>query len=54
MMNRWKIAIEINLMKLLIVAGMALSVCLSTICGDGTVLMLLIPAGMYGLISKEV
>ena len=53
-MNRWKIAIEINLMKLLIVAGMALSVWLSTICGDGTVLALLIPAGIYGLFSKDV
>lgn len=53
-MNRWKIAIEINLMKLLIVAGMALSVWLSTICGDGTVLVLLIPAGIYGLFSKNV
>lgn len=49
-----KVAIEINVTKLLIVAGMALSVWLSTICGDGTVLVLLIPAGIYGLFSKEV
>ena len=53
-MNRWKIAIEINLMKLLIVAGMALSVWLSTICGDGTVLVLLIPAGIYGMFCKDI
>lgn len=49
----WKIAVEIDLGKLLIVAGMAISVWLSTICGDGTVLVLLIPAGIYGLFSKE-
>ena len=49
----WKIAVEIDLGKLLIVAGMALCVWLSTICGDGTVLVLLIPAGIYGLFSKE-
>lgn len=49
-----KIAVEIDLAKLLIVAGMALSVWLSTICGDGTVLALFIPAGIYGLLSKEV
>jgi len=49
-----KIAVEINITKLMIVAGMALSVWLSTICGDGTVLVLLIPSGIYGLFSKEV
>lgn len=52
MMN-WKIAIEIDIAKLLVVAGLALCVWLSTICGDGTVLALLIPAGIYGLVNKE-
>lgn len=51
-MNRWKIAVEIDLGKLLIVAGMALSIWLSTLCGDGTVLVLLIPAGIYGLFKE--
>lgn len=50
----WKIAVEINLKKVLLLAGMALSIWLSTLCGDGTVLVLLIPAGIYGLFSKEV
>lgn len=49
-----KITVEINLAKVLIVAGMALCTWLSTIIGDGTVLVLLIPAGIYGLFSKEV
>ena len=49
-----KVAIEINVTKLLIVAGMALSTWLSILANDGTVLVLLIPAGIYGLFSKEV
>lgn len=49
----WKIAVEIDLRKLLIVAGMALCTWMAIVCGDGTVLVLLIPAGIYGLFSKE-
>lgn len=49
-----KIAIEINLTKLLIVAGMALCTWLSILAEDGTVLVLLIPAGIYGLFSRDV
>lgn len=49
-----KVAVEIDLGKLLIVAGMALSTWLSILAKDGTVLVLLIPAGIYGLFSKEV
>lgn len=52
-MRDGKIAIEINLKKLAVIAGMVLSVWLSSVCGEGEVLMLIIPAGISYLVSKE-
>lgn len=52
-MRDGKIAIEINLKKLAIIAGMVLSVWLSGVCGEGEVLLLIIPAGISYLASKE-
>lgn len=49
-----KIAVEIDLKKLLIVGVMALSVWLACKIGAGDVLLFIVPSGMYGLISKEV
>lgn len=49
-----KIAVEIDLKKLLIAGVMALSVWLACKIGNGDVLLAIIPAGMYGLLSKEV
>lgn len=54
MMNRWKIAVEIDLKKLLIAGVMALSVWLACNTGLGDALLVIIPAGIYGLLSKEV
>lgn len=53
-MNKYKIAIEIDIMKLLVVAGMAVSVWLASICGEGETLFLIIPAGLAYLFGKEV
>lgn len=53
-MNNWKFAVEIDLKKLLIVGAMALSVWLACLIGVGESLLVIIPAGMYGLLSKEV
>lgn len=52
-MNKYKIAIEIDIMKLLVVAGMALCTWLSSLCGEGEVLFLIIPAGLAYLFGKE-
>ena len=52
-MRAGKIAIEINLKKLAVIAGMVLSVWLSGVCGEGEVLLLIIPAGISYLVSKE-
>ena len=53
-MGKYTVTIEVNLKKLAIIAGMVLSVWLSGVCGEGEVLLLIIPAGLYGLASKEV
>lgn len=53
-MDKWKIAIEINLMKLLIVAGMALCTWMAIVCGEGETLLIIIPAGIAYLFRKDV
>ena len=53
-MNNWKFAVEIDLKKLLIAGVMALSVWLACKIGVGESLLVIIPAGIYGLFSKEV
>lgn len=52
-MDKWKIAIEINLAKVVAVAGMALSVWLASVCGEGEVLFLIVPACLYKIFGKE-
>ncbi|MBO6078272.1 MAG: hypothetical protein J6P66_05910 [Bacteroidaceae bacterium] len=49
-----KIAIEINLKKLAIIAGMVLATYIGCRTGMGDALVVIIPAGLYGLVSKEV
>lgn len=49
-----KIAIEIDLKKVLIVAVMVASTVLSCATGMGDALLVIIPAGVACLISKEV
>jgi hypothetical protein len=48
------ITIEINLKKLAIIAGMALATYIGCRTGMGDALVVIIPAGLYGLTSKEV
>lgn len=48
-----KVAVEIDLGKVLVVAGMAVSVWLASICGEGETLFLIIPAGLAYLFGKE-
>lgn len=48
-----KIAVEIDFGKVLVVAGMAVSVWLASICGEGETLFLIIPAGFAYLFGKE-
>lgn len=48
------ITIEINLKKLAIIAGMALAIYIGCRTGMGDALVVIIPAGLYGLVSKEV
>ena len=48
------ITIEINLKKLAIIAGMALATYIGCRTGIGDALVVIIPAGLYGLASKEV
>lgn len=48
------ITIEINLKKLAIIAGMALATYIGCRTGMGDALLVIIPAGLYGLASKEV
>lgn len=50
----WKVAIEIDVRKLLMIAGMALCTWVACKTGMGDALLFIIPAGMYGLFSKEV
>lgn len=53
-MRDWRIVVEVNLKKVLIVACIVLSVVLACKIGAGDVLLFIVPSGMYGLISKEV
>lgn len=48
------ITIEINLKKLAIIAGMALATYIGCRTGMGDALVVIIPAGLYGLFGKEV
>ena len=48
------ITIEINLKKLAIIAGMALATYIGCRTGMGDALVVIVPAGLYGLASKEV
>ena len=48
------ITIEINLKKLAIIAGMALATYIGCRTGMGDAMVVIIPAGLYGLASKEV
>lgn len=48
------ITIEINLKKLAIIAGMALAAYIGCRTGMGDALVVILPAGLYGLASKEV
>lgn len=50
----WKIVVEINLKKVLLLAGMVVSTVVACKVGLGEPLFIIIPAGMYGLFSKEV
>lgn len=52
-MKDWKVAIEIDFRKVLAVAGMALSVWLASICGEGETLLIIIPAGLACMFGKE-
>lgn len=52
-MRDGKIAIEIDLKKLGIIAGMALATYLGIVSGEGETLLLIIPAGVACLIGKE-
>lgn len=45
-MEKWKIPVEIDLAKIAVVGGMALSVWLASVCGEGETLFLIIPAGI--------
>lgn len=53
-MRDGKIAIEIDLKKLGIIAGMALATYLGIISGEGETLLFIIPAGLYWLVKGEV
>lgn len=45
-MRDGKIAIEIDLKKIMVIAGMVLSTWLASVCGQGEALMIIIPAGL--------
>lgn len=49
-MRDGKIAIEIDLKKLAIIAVMALATYLGIISGEGETLLLIIPAGLYWIV----
>ena len=53
-MGQYRVTIEINLKKLAIIAGMALATYIGCRTGMGDALVVIIPAGLYGLASKEV
>lgn len=52
-MRDGKIAIEIDLKKLGIIAVMVLSTYLGIISGEGETLLLIIPAGLYWIVKGE-
>lgn len=53
-MGKYRVTIEINLKKLAIIAGMALATYIGCRTGMGDALVVILPAGLYGLASKEV
>lgn len=53
-MGKYRVTIEIDLKKLAIIAGMALATYIGCRTGMGDALVVIIPAGLYGLASKEV
>ncbi|MBO6298734.1 MAG: hypothetical protein J6N53_07795 [Lachnospiraceae bacterium] len=53
-MKDGKITVEFDLKKIAIAAGVMLSVWISCKTGEGDALLFIIPAGLYGLFSKEV
>lgn len=53
-MKDGKIAIEINIKKIAIIAGMVLSTYVGCKTGMGDALLFIIPAGLACLVSKEV
>ena len=53
-MGKYRVTIEINMKKLAIIAGMALATYIGCRTGMGDALVVIIPAGLYGLASKEV
>ena len=53
-MGKYRVTIEINLKKLAIIVGMALATYIGCRTGMGDALVVIIPAGLYGLASKEV
>ena len=53
-MGKYRVTIEINLKKLAIIEGMALATYIGCRTGMGDALVVIIPAGLYGLASKEV
>lgn len=52
-MNDWKVAVELDLKKIVVIGGIALCVWLASICGEGETLFLIIPAGLAYLFGKE-
>ena len=52
-MRDGKIAIEIDLKKIGIIAGMALATYLGILSGEGATLLLIIPAGLYWIVKGE-
>ena len=51
---RYNLTVTLNVKKMLIAAAMAFSVWLACKIGVGESLLVIIPAGIYGLFSKEV
>lgn len=51
---RYNLTVTLNVKKMLIAAAMVFSVWLACKIGNGDVLLAIIPAGIYGLFSKEV
>lgn len=52
-MKDWRIAVEVNLKKVLIAACMVLSIVLACKIGAGETLLIVIPGGIATLLSNE-